>query len=125
MAAKYGKIVYAAAFDLISGVTISEIMGACFGKELLSSNPTLSSFFYIVFEITLQMVLTLWISEEVRQFFLGENFEDPTGGILFILSVFRQPNFWKRVDNVADVTAEHILGFFVPEPASSNPDESV
>ena len=111
-AAKYGKIAWVGAFDLVTGVTISEVIGACFGKDLLPTQPTLSNFFYLVFEIALQMVLTLWVSEEVRTFFLGEDFEDPTSGILFMLSVFRQPNFWKRVDNVADVTADHILGFF-------------
>lgn len=108
----FGKIAYAATFDLISGVTISMVMTSVFGNEILPNEPSVTQVFYMLFEIALQGLLTIFISAEIRDFFLGKDFEDPTGGILFILSVFRQPNFWRRVDSVSSYLSDKILGFF-------------
>lgn len=110
--AKFGKITWVGMFDLVTGVTIAEIMNAVFPRKVLPNQPTWEQIFYLIFEIFLQGILTLFVGEEIRSFFLGDAFEDPTGGILFILSVFRQPGFWARVDSVSSVLSAKIRGWF-------------
>lgn len=123
-ATRYSSVALVGLWDLVSGVAIAEVMSAVFGSEVLPKNPTLSNVFYLVFEVALQAVLTLWVGEEIRGVSLGENFVDPTGGILFILSVFRQPNFWARVDSLSDWASDKLLGFITGKDVQNSQDKA-
>lgn len=107
---KYAQIALIGSFDLVSGETIATIMSAIFPKSpVIPLNISNNAFFNLCFSIFLQGVMTLWVAEEVREFFLSGT-TDPTGGILLILSLFRQPNFWDKVDVAVTVITDKIMG---------------
>lgn len=124
---KYSLSAMVGLFDLASGTVIARVMTAIFGQELPPSKPSFSQLCYLLFMISLQAILTLWVALEVHDVFLGQSFEDPTGGILLILSLFRQPNFWLRVNSATDNISDMIVGLFSNSEAESggNPKEFI
>lgn len=123
LATKYAQIALVGAFDLVSGETIATIISACFpSNPVFPLNMTNSELGKIMFSVGLQLVLTLWVGEEVRDFFLSGT-TDPTGGILFILTLFKQPNFWEKVDVCVAVISDMILGLVTRRNEDSGPDE--
>jgi hypothetical protein len=67
--------------------------------SLLKTEPT--TFVDLLVRIFAQVTLTLWTGGESRGLLIDTNSFDPTGGIVFIASVFRQPTLWKNVDQAA------------------------
>lgn len=128
MSGKYSQIALIGIFDLATGTAIAKVMSAIFGKEEPPSKPTFSQLSYLLFSIIIQAVLTLWVAVEVHDVFLGQSFEDPTGGILLIVSLFRQPNFWVKVNSAADTISDMIVCLFSPNSeaeSGGNPKEFI
>lgn len=67
--------------------------------NMLKSEP--KTFSELLFRIFGQLALTLWTGSEARGLLVDTNAQDPTGGIVFIASVFRQKSLWKNVDHAA------------------------
>lgn len=111
----YTRVAGFGVFDLVAGTAIGYLVGGLFKKpaeQLNLSEIDLREWLGLGLELLFQGLLTLFIGVELRSIFTGS--EDPTGGILFILSVFRQPSFWDKVDILALATYNLIMGDIYP-----------
>lgn len=92
---------------------------------LIKTKPT--SFVELLVRIFAQLTLTLWTGGETRGLLIDTTSFDPTGGIVFIAAVFRQPTFWHMVDQAAKEIQAWIQGLIgkyttqtLPDAASPN-----
>lgn len=76
-------------------------------------------------QIFVQLITTLWLSNDLRGLLVDNNSSDPTGGIVFIVSAFRQPTFWSNVDNAATALAQWIKSLFPLGSSSQKPQQVV
>ncbi len=76
----------------------------------------------MLFRIFGQTILTLWTGSELRGLLVDTNAQDPTGGIVFIVSVFRQHTLWKNVDHAALLINEWIKSILGKHTAQTLPD---
>lgn len=63
------------------------------------SNEWRKTFWQLGWRVLVQLSITILSGLAVRRVTFPANMDDPTGGILFILSLFRQKNFWMNVDS--------------------------
>lgn len=101
--------------DLVVGSAIAYIISALFkNPELVGSLDEfdLEKWLLMGLDLAAQGLLTLFVAVEFKNLFLS--WEDPTGGILFILSVFRQASFWAKVDVLAAAINNLIMGDIYP-----------
>ena len=96
----YGKMIFTAAVDLWTGVTIGVISNWIFGKAY-SETPEKEEektmhWIKNVTLCTLQAGLSLIAAESIRTTFFPPDFNDPTGGVVFTVAVFLpQSLLWK------------------------------
>lgn len=108
--------------DLAIGSTIAHLMGVFFTVDTKAANHSIPG---LLAEIGLQTVLTVLISDELRSLTYPEGFDDPTGGLVFIVSVFRQPTLWEKVDCLWNEINQRLFGVVPTNPSvcTSNPPE--
>jgi hypothetical protein len=111
----YGSIAFFASFDLVTGTAIAYLVNSIF--KLPDTVGSLEEYdttkwLKMVLELGIQALLTLFIGIELRNLFVSV--DDPTGGLLFILSVFRQPSFWARVDVLSRAIYNLVMGDVYP-----------
>jgi len=80
--------------DLVTGTFVSTFVDAMFGYVQITDQ---SSIKVPIITMT-QAVLTMLVAIELRDHIYDPETVDPTGGLMFIVTVFRQPNFWRRLD---------------------------
>ena len=81
--------------DLLYGTAISAGVDSVFGHIDISKSGLLKKGVVVI----AQTLITVLLSNEIRTLVYDAQSPDLTGGLVFIASVFRQPNFWKRVDD--------------------------
>lgn len=116
----YLRVAFVGSFDLVAGTTIAYLVQNLFRDPQIVgplNEIDVGKWFEIGLDLFVQCMLTLFIAVEIKRLFLG--FEDPTGGLLFILSVFRQPNFWAKVDVMADAIYNLVMGDVYPSMFTS------
>lgn len=80
------------------------------------------SFFALLGQIFAQLTLTLWLGQDLRGLLVDTTAFDPTGGIVFIASVFRQPGLWANVDLAAVKIALYLAKILPIGQQPSAPD---
>lgn len=106
LASKYAALSGFGFLDLVVGSVIAYTVETIFGRDQDVVIPTGGAqFFFLVLDIFLQGTLTLWLGEELRALVFPVDVVDTTGGILFILSLFRQPAYWSKVSTAIDYLA--------------------
>jgi hypothetical protein len=93
--------------DLAAGVTISTMMEYVFG-EVSNEDVSLPNEFVKLF---LQGFFTLFLAVEYRRSFFADTQSDPSAGIILIVTLFRQENFWKRVYLVKQAVLEYLFRY--------------
>jgi hypothetical protein len=114
-AGRYLKIPLVVVFDLVIGSSIAFIIGHLFktpdtGGSL--EELELRKWLEMALDTFVQALLTVFIGLELRS--LIETVEDPTGALIFILSLFRQPSFWAKVDLLSLAVYNLIMGDIYP-----------
>lgn len=102
--------------DLVFGTTIATLLNGLFsgGVSGYSGTPEKPNIAIIGLDAAIQSTLTLIISTSLRSMIYSKDYDDPMGGILFILSVFRQPTFWNKVSAIQ----EFVTGYFTGNNAA-------
>lgn len=77
------------------------------------SNEWRATFWKLAWRVLAQLSLTILSGLAVRRVTFPANLDDPTGGILFILSLFRQKNFWRNVDTAYTYLCWYIGSLYV------------
>lgn len=114
---KYIRIAGIGAADVILGTAIAYTIQPIFttpvkGDYVLPKD--ISNFVVLLLDTFFQAIFTLFLGIEVRNIIFPnpEGTSDPTGGILFVLSLFRQPNFWQKIDVLAGSIKNWIFSEF-------------
>lgn len=121
MLSRYVKIALVGGLDLVMGTLISSLVSGVFAHvvtPITLNAQTLPRYATLTF---LQMVCTLILGHDLRLMAYSAQMEDPTGGILFILSLFRQPSFWQAVDAIRNTLWTMI--FPVPNTTIEQPQQ--
>lgn len=97
--------------DLTLGTAISMTLdnGISFFKNF---SAVTDSYWMMAARIYGQAILTLLLAHEVREFFQLDAGDDPTGGIFFVTTLTRQPNFWVHLNTFSDLTLLRLYAFF-------------
>lgn len=112
---KYLSIAGYGTVDVIIGTAIAYLIQQVFMQPVKGGYclpKDLQAWVVLLIDTFFQAILTLFLGIETRNLFFGnpENFLDPTGGILFVLSLFRQQNFWEKIDAIATSLTELLKG---------------
>lgn len=111
----YLRVALVGSMDLVVGTLIAYLIGGLFKNPNLVGSMEeydLEKWLLMGADLAFQGLLTLFIAVEFKNIFF--EWEDPTGGILFILSVFRQQSFWAKVDVLALAVYNLVMGDIYP-----------
>lgn len=98
----YIKMVAVSVADLWIGSTIGYLNDKFFADKYNTATSPKDRFTQNILVASAQGATAVITSDQIRGLIYPPNFEDPTGGIVFIASLFlTQTNLWKRIDEIA------------------------
>jgi len=103
-----------AGVDLFAGMSVSSLINLYFKAHA----PSNSDNFKLAFSSLVQAVLTVLVADELRNLFWENPQEDPTGGILFIVTLFQQPTLWAKMNQLY---SNIFKNFMVDQNDNANP----
>lgn len=107
--------------DLVAGCTISALFNAFFTMHdpLTPPGGGNPDFFKIVLSTVVQVCGTVLAAEELRSLMWADPTSDPTGGVVFIGSLFLQPTLLAKIFAVESSIKTKFIG---DGNTSSNPE---
>ena len=92
--------------DLAAGSFIANLMNLFFSKHM---PPADAEFFKLLASTMVQACATILVAEEVTRLLWNDRSTDPTGGVIFISTLFHQPSFWIKVKQFYDRIFHQLL----------------
>lgn len=102
---QYVRTAFVGSLDMALGTLVATIVSSFFGEPGASD-----SWIKLLTEAWLQGMMTLLIGGELRSTTFPENYDDPTGGTMFMACVMNQPTFWARIKILQTMFTDWIFG---------------
>lgn len=97
----YIKMGAVAAIDLWVGSTLAFIVDKFFHDKFTVNQADIETRWkHDLLWASVQAAVTVLSADQLRNMLYPPNFEDPTGGVVFMMTILRQPSFWEKVDFV-------------------------
>lgn len=97
----YVKMMGVAALDLWLGTGLAMLLDKFFKDKFIDTQDSPEARWKMaLLSTTLQAGVTVISGDQLRNLLYPPNFDDPTGGIVFMMSILHQPHFWEKVDFV-------------------------
>lgn len=100
----YLKMALVAATDLFLGSSLAYLVDKIFRDKFTYEDPTdLSGKWKHDFLVaSAQAALTILASDQLRGLVYPPEFQDPTGGVCYMMSILRQPSLWEKTNFVVE-----------------------
>jgi len=107
----YLKMALVGTVDLWTGSIVASLIERFFKDKGMDSNDPMERWTQNFLWASLQAVTTVVAGDQLRNLIYPPGFDDPTGGLIFMHSLFQpQPSLWRKVDYVLEGA-----GTIVPE----------
>jgi len=101
--------------DLLAGLAISKPLETFFAMQ--AHTPPSNDFFKLLVSTLVQGCATMVAGDSLRKLMWANPGEDPTGGIVFVLALWKQPIFWTKTQELWQLVIDQFL-------TSSNDDST-
>lgn len=96
----YGKMALVATVDLFLGAGVAYITNKWFQDNSRITGVEWDRAKLDAFYCAFQGVSTIFLGDEVRNLVYPKDFQDPTGGVIFMLALSQQPVLWDRMNSL-------------------------
>ena len=95
----YMKMAAVAVVDLWMGSLLSYFVDKFFKDKFTYGDVTDTSgkWRHDLIAASAQSAVTVLAADQLRALLYPPNFDDPTGGVVFMMSILRQPDLWQKV----------------------------
>lgn len=119
-------IIKVGGMDLVVGTTIATLLDYVFG-DVPNEGASIG---LEAIKLFFQGFFTLFLGIEYRRTAISQDFDDPTSAAFLIVSLFKQKNFWKRVNLLKYAALDHMFSYiaavnYTPSSDISDSDRQI